>query len=454
MSSSIAIHAQNLSKCYHIYSNPGDRLKQALYPGYLKKIGLATPKFFDEFWALNSIDFEIRKGETVGIIGRNGSGKSTLLQLICGVLNPTNGSIKTKGRIAALLELGSGFNPEFTGRENVYMNATVLGLSTQEIESNFKKIEEFADIGEFIDQPVKTYSSGMMVRLAFAVIAHVNADILVVDEALAVGDAVFTQKCMRFIRKFMENGTLLFVSHDTNSVLNLCSRVIWLDKGALRQIGKSDEVVKDYLQFTLQEIYGDEVKLNETKPKIETGYISDDNTTKSNGKNVDVVYESHYLIKDNLCDANGWSTGAGQITFVNIRRAENEINDASFQGSELVTLTIRAAIHQFFEKPILGFVVKDKLGQVLFGENTLALGRKSLVMVAEGASIEAQFTFELPMLPNGEYSVMASLADGDIFSNIQHHYLHDAFIIQIASQKIRYGLVGLKFYDVNFGRIT
>jgi lipopolysaccharide transport system ATP-binding protein len=452
MSSSIAIYAQNLSKCYHIYSSPGDRLKQALYPHCLKKIGLGAPRFFDEFWALKNIDFEIRKGETVGIIGRNGSGKSTLLQLICGVLNPTHGSIKTKGRIAALLELGSGFNPEFTGRENVYMNATVLGLSTQEIESNFKKIEDFADIGEFIDQPVKTYSSGMMVRLAFAVIAHVNADILVVDEALAVGDAVFTQKCMRFIRKFMESGTLLFVSHDTNSVLNLCNRVIWLDKGALRQIGKSDEVVKDYLQFTLQEIYGDEVKLQGTKPKTNTAYISDDNT-KPDGKNIDLAYESHYLIKDNLCDANGWSTGAGQITSVNIRHSEDEIKDASFQGSESVILTIRAVTHKFFEKPILGFVVKDKLGQVLFGENTLALGSKSLVMVTEGATIEAQFTFELPMLPNGDYSVMASLADGDIFSNTQHHYLHDAFIIQIASQKIRYGLVGLKFYDVNFERI-
>lgn len=205
-SNEIAIKVQNLSKCYHIYDNPRDRLKQFVAPR-LQRLTWQHPKqYFREFWALKDVSFEVKKGETVGIIGRNGSGKSTLLQMICGTLTPTQGSIETNGRIAALLELGSGFNPEFTGRENVYMNASVLGLSNKEIDARFDDIVAFSDIGDFIEQPVKTYSSGMMVRLAFAVIAHVDADILIIDEALAVGDAFFTQKCMRFLRGFMKTG--------------------------------------------------------------------------------------------------------------------------------------------------------------------------------------------------------------------------------------------------------
>lgn len=217
----IAIRVSNLSKCYQIYNAPRDRLKQFVLPRLHRLAGRAPKQYFREFWALRDVSFEIKKGETVGIIGRNGSGKSTLLQMICGTLNPTSGSIQTNGRIAALLELGSGFNPEFTGRENVYMNASVLGLRNEEIDTRFEDIVTFSDIGDFIEQPVKTYSSGMMVRLAFAVIAHVDAEILVVDEALAVGDAFFTQKCMRFLRNFMKTGTILFVSHDTGAVVNL-----------------------------------------------------------------------------------------------------------------------------------------------------------------------------------------------------------------------------------------
>ena len=194
-------------------------------------IGRAPSTFFREFWALKDVSFEVKRGETVGIIGRNGSGKSTLLQIICGTLSPTGGQVETHGRVAALLELGSGFNPEFTGRENVYMNGSVIGLSRDEIDTLFDDIVAFADIGEFIDQPVKTYSSGMYVRLAFAVIAHVNADTLVIDEALAVGDVFFVQKCMRFLRKFMDEGTIIFVSHDTGAVVNLCNRAFMLNKG-------------------------------------------------------------------------------------------------------------------------------------------------------------------------------------------------------------------------------
>src|SRR5450759_1720920 len=237
----IAIRVSNLSKCYQIYNAPRDRLKQFVVPRLQRMAGQTPRQYFREFWALKDISFEIKKGETVGIIGRNGSGKSTLLQLICGTLSPTGGSVATNGRIAALLELGSGFNPEFTGRENVYMNAAVLGLSKEEVDQRFDAIAAFADIGYFIEQPVKAYSSGMMVRLAFAVIAHVNADILVIDEALSVGDAIFTQKCARFLRAFREKGTLLLVSHDTSSVINLCQSAIWLDQGATRMQSTAQE---------------------------------------------------------------------------------------------------------------------------------------------------------------------------------------------------------------------
>ena len=200
MSSEIAIKVENLSKCYQIYDQPRDRLKQFLLPRLQRVVGLTPKQYYREFWALKDISFDVKKGETVGIIGRNGSGKSTLLQMICGTLSPTTGSVATHGRIAALLELGSGFNPEFTGRENVYMNASVLGLTNDEIDARFDEIAAFADIGEFIEQPVKTYSSGMYSRLAFSIAINVDPEILIVDEALAVGDARFVAKCMRRIK--------------------------------------------------------------------------------------------------------------------------------------------------------------------------------------------------------------------------------------------------------------
>ena len=195
-SNDVIIKVDGVHKYYQVYDKPNDRLKQFVVPRLKRLLGRQPTGYFKEFKALHNVSFEVKKGETVGIIGRNGSGKSTLLQMICGTLTPTQGQIETHGRIAALLELGSGFNPEFTGRENVYMNATVLGLTTEEVDERFDSIVAFADIGDFIDQPTKTYSSGMVVRLAFAVIAHVDADILVIDEALSVGDAFFVQKCM------------------------------------------------------------------------------------------------------------------------------------------------------------------------------------------------------------------------------------------------------------------
>ena len=319
-SNDIAISVKNLSKCYQIYDTPRDRLKQFAAPR-LQRLSRRTPKqYFREFWAVKDVSFEIKKGETVGIIGRNGSGKSTLLQMICGTLNPSSGSIQTNGRIAALLELGSGFNPEFTGRENVYMNAGILGLSKEEIDARFEKIIEFADIGDFIEQPVKTYSSGMYVRLAFAVIVNVDAEILVIDEALAVGDAVFSQKCMRFLRKFKEHGTLIFVSHDTASVINLCERAIWLHSGQIRQLGESKAISEAYLHYTLQEVYGQDTELkafNEvvtTLDEAKTVLIPSDDLTREPLIN----YGSDIKVNNNLNEAKGWMTGAGEILSVRL----------------------------------------------------------------------------------------------------------------------------------------
>ncbi len=233
------VRIENVGKCYHIYERPQDRLKQALWRW--------KRTYHREFWALRHISFELRRGESLGIIGRNGSGKSTLLQIIAGTLAPTEGSARVAGRIAALLELGSGFNPEFTGRENVHLNAAILGLSPREIEDRFDAIAGFADIGEFLDQPVKTYSSGMMVRLAFAVQVQVEPDVLIVDEALAVGDALFQKRCFQRLEELRNKGVaLLFVSHDQESIRTLTNRAILLHEGRVRSSGTSAEVILDY----------------------------------------------------------------------------------------------------------------------------------------------------------------------------------------------------------------
>jgi len=243
----IAIRVENLSKCYQIYDTPRDRLKQFILPRLHHLTGQTPRQYFREFWALKDISFDVKKGETIGIIGRNGSGKSTLLQLICGTLSPTSGSITTNGRIAALLELGSGFNPEFTGRENVYMNASVLGLSQEEIDARFDDIAAFADIGDFIEQPVKTYSSGMMMRLGFAVAINIDPQILIVDEALSVGDELFQRKCFSRIEAIKAKGaTILFVSHSGSQVVELCDRALLIDAGERLLIGEPKSTVMRY----------------------------------------------------------------------------------------------------------------------------------------------------------------------------------------------------------------
>jgi lipopolysaccharide transport system ATP-binding protein len=420
-------------------------LKESIYSAFNRLVGREPVTYCREFEALSNVSFEVKRGETLGIIGCNGSGKSTLLQMICGTLSPTIGTIEVNGRVAALLELGSGFNPEFTGRENVYMNATIFGMAAKEVDEKFDEIVEFADIGEFLEQPVKTYSTGMMLRLAFAVVAHVNADILVIDEALSVGDAVFTQKCMRFIKSFQQKGTLLFVSHDMSAVQNLCQNAIWLEKGAIKMMGASRDVTNAYLQSTLQTFYGDEHQLESIAPG-DTLFDASDAGNVSNPPLLD--YDVTMAVRDNMSGSKGWKTGGAEVLNAELSNLEN-VSDRLFRGGEKVRMTIKAIAHEPLVSPILGFIVKDRLGQDLFGENTLSFASVIPAPVSAGQAFKAEFDFVLPMLPNGEYVVMASVADGTLYDNIQHHYLHDALVITVSSSKVRWGLTGILFDRVS-----
>lgn len=445
MSSDIVIHVENVSKCYYIFDQPSDRLKQFIYPKFQRILGQLPTNYYKEFWALKDISLEIRKGETIGIVGRNGSGKSTLLQIICGTLYPTSGTIQTQGRIAALLELGSGFNPEFTGRENTYLNGAVLGLSKEEIDLRFDDIAAFADIGDFIEQPVKTYSSGMMVRLAFAVIAHVNADILIIDEALAVGDSFFSQKCMRFLRNFMDLGTTLFVSHDSAAVKNLCTRAIWLSRGTSIMSGTPEKICNHYLQQSLQETYGNNYSL---------GNLQKDHDNEAHNVSIEksrdpiINYGTKAIIQDNLSLATGWKTDTAEVIAITIDKLNNNPS-LEFAGGEKVRVTIRAKAYDQLNNPILGFILKDRLGQELFGENTIPVTHQKECIVNAGHEFEAVFIFRLPILQNGEYMMMVSLAEGDTLNHIHHHYMHDAFLLKVHSSQVKFGIVGVSFDHVS-----
>ncbi len=442
-SDDIAIRIRNLGKRYEIYDSPRDRLKQFVLPRLRRLVGKPLKKYFREFWALKDVSFEVKKGETIGIIGRNGGGKSTLLQMICGTLNPTEGTILTNGRIAALLELGSGFNPEFSGRENVYMNASVLGLKREEIDARFADIVAFADIGEFIEQPVKTYSSGMMVRLAFAVIAHVDADVLVVDEALAVGDAFFTQKCMRFLRNFMKTGTVLFVSHDTAAVANLCSKAVLLNHGQVVEIGAPKEVIEHYLATlyeSSQEIGG--VLHEETKglaSQLErSSEYRDMRETLINASTQRNDIEIFQFKPDQV----GFGTGDAKIVAVQVL-APDGVPLSWLVGGEDVILEVRCAARKDILRPIVGFQFKDRLGQVVFADNTFLVYEHSPRPVSQGCELVARFEFRLPVLPSGDYSIAVALADGSQDSHVQHHWMHDALMVRVHASSVCFGLVGI-----------
>ncbi|WP_027186511.1 ABC transporter ATP-binding protein [Desulfovibrio inopinatus] len=448
MSSDVVIAVENLSKCYQIYDQPRDRLKQFIYPRIQHALRLPVKQYYREFWALHDVSFTIKKGETLGVVGRNGSGKSTLLQMICGTLNPTHGQVHTQGRIAALLELGSGFNLEFTGRENVYMNATLLGLNTHEVDERFDDIVAFADIGDFVDQPVKTYSSGMFVRLAFAVIAHVDADILVIDEALAVGDVFFTQKCMRFLRDFMETGTVLFVSHDTASVKNLCNSALWLDKGNAIQYGAPKDICESYLQVMYEEQQGTSRSAQHATPVPR----SQPAQTKRYDQRQQFLNCSN--LRNDLqifeFDPEATSFGLNGAKIISVEILNDKGDPLAWAiGGEVVTISIKAHAYEELDSPIIGFVVKDRLGQTLFGENTYLSFIDAPVSTQAGKTLQADFTFTMPILPVGDYAINVALANGTQEHHVQHHWIHDAVAFKSEATSASAGLVGIPMLHID-----
>lgn len=432
----IAIKVENLSKCYQIYEKPHDRLLQMLARG--------RKQFYKEFWALKDVSFEVKKGETVGIIGRNGSGKSTLLQMICGTLNPTGGTIQANGRIAALLELGSGFNPEFTGRENVYMNGAVLGLTKEEIDGRFDEIAAFAEIGEFIEQPVKTYSSGMMVRLAFAVAINVDPQILIVDEALSVGDELFQRKCFSRIEAIRAGGaTILFVSHSGGTVVELCDRALLLDSGERLAIGMPKQIVGRYQKL----LYVPQDKRDNVRAEIRREDMGD----------IELIdpLESNMLAKSDLVGIaepltnnvelpDSYNPELKPISTISYESHGAIIEDPAiytFDGVRVNNLT-RGKTYRYcyrvkFDRAAsyvrFGMLIKTTSGVELGGATSAASNRTSLSHVTAGSVYTVEFEFSCRLNP-GVYFLNAGVL-GDLNGNETYlHRLVDVAMFRVMSE--------------------
>lgn len=433
MSSDIAIKVEGLSKCYQIYDLPRDRLKQFMLPRLKRAIGQKPTNYYREFWALRDVSFEIKRGEVVGIIGRNGSGKSTLLQMICGTLNPTAGIIDANGRIAALLELGSGFNPEFTGRENVYMNAAVLGLSKEETDARFDEITAFADIGDFIDQPVKTYSSGMSVRLAFAVASCVEPDILVVDEALAVGDSVFQAKCFRRFQALREKGvTVLLVTHDIGAVMQLCSRAFVLHRGGLVASGSPKEMADEYRRRCAEEASSDRcLTIQANLPGQQEASASEPTRWMQRSPNTEEYGDGRAVFEGfALLDRNG------------------EPQTKTTSGDELL-LRMRLRFDEACAAPIVAFAFRDLAGQELCGTNTW-FENNDIGFVERGEIVTIEYRFALP-LQAGSYNLCIACTELGAEGLVAHHRLLDVATIEVAADRRFTGRFDLR-PSVNFAR--
>jgi lipopolysaccharide transport system ATP-binding protein len=427
-----AIKVENISKVYHLYDDPVDRLKESLHP--LRK------KYHRDFFALKDVCFKVKKGETVGIIGKNGSGKSTLLKILTGVLTPTEGHVATNGKVLALLELGAGFNPELTGIENIYFNGTLLGATKEEMDGKLEAILDFADIGEFVYQPVKTYSSGMYVRLAFAVIANMDADVLIVDEALSVGDAFFVQKCMRFLREFIKNGTLIFVSHDSGAVLNLCSRAVWLHEGILKNDGHPKEVTEAYLA----DLYESQQGASPILSCVAEGPSGEQ--IEPRDARLDFINTTSFrndIEMFSFQDA-GLSFGRGGASVSSIKLVDEMNVPLSWVvGGEVVGLVIRCLIRDSLLNPIVGFVVKDRLGQSVFADNTYLTYLHESISVTSGQTLEVQFSFRMPVMPVGDYSISVAIAEGTQQEHVQHQWINDALAFKVHSSSVCHGLLGI-----------
>ena len=439
-----ALKIENLSKTYTKTMSGSDARKNwkilldHLLPQSQSKKGV----FVEEFQALRNISFNLPKGESLGIIGLNGSGKSTLLQIVAGTLESTKGTSKAKGRVAALLELGSGFNPEFTGKENIYLNATILGLSQAEIDEKYQDIVTFADIGPFINEPVRTYSSGMSLRLAFGVMANVNPDILIIDEALAVGDAVFIQKCMRFLRDFKTRGNLILVTHDIAAVQSLCDRCLWLSEGKLQSDGTPKQVTELYLAHIFEQ--------TGAQQKSDAKQSESSASPSCEAKEEEEERKHDYSRNAFSFNPNATSLGDGgavveQVEFTE-RKSNKQINSVS--GGEEVSLIIRARVVRSIVHPVMGFIFRNRLGQDLFSENTYGTRGNAPEPVTKGDKLTATFWFCMPLLASGDYSLTVAVAEANDKQFDIHHWIHDAIFIKSTSSSWSTGLVGIPMNKV------
>jgi lipopolysaccharide transport system ATP-binding protein len=385
---------QNVSKLYRLYRHPSDRLRE-LIPG--------SPPRHADFWALRDIGFNLEKGETLGLVGPNGCGKSTLLQIVSGILQPTTGRVVTRGRIAALLELGAGFNPEFTGRENVYLNGEIMGLSRAEIDKAMPSIEAFAEIGEFMQRPVKEYSSGMYVRLAFSTAIHVDPDILIVDEALAVGDAVFANRCVRKFQELRDRKiTVLFVSHDLGLVKQLSDRAILLLHGRIEAEGEPKDVINRYIGLVLE--------------KQEPGRKKEDRI-RSSFRHGD---------------------GASEIVRVQLLNGRGE-DVACVASGEDVTVRVRCRFHRAIEDPMVGILVRTRIGMDVYGTNT-RIEQTELGRFEGGDELEVDFRIECWLTPQSyTLTVATQNADGS-----SHDWLDDAIAFDIVDTRVAAGVANLR----------
>ena len=400
-----AVEFERVFKSYSIYESPGDRLKELLT--------FQRRRFHKDFWALDEVSFEIRRGETFCIVGENGSGKSTLLQIVARILQPTKGSVTVQGRVSALLELGAGFNPEFSGRDNVYLNGAILGLTARQIDQRYRQIEDFAEIGDFINRPVKTYSSGMAVRLAFAVAIHVDPEILLVDEALAVGDMYFRQRCLRKVHELRARGiTILFVSHAIGDVKALGDRALWLDRGRAREIGETDVVVAKYLAAMSEK---DSAWLSLKKRS--------DRPARAPGAQAAEIVETIPNIDHRYGD------GRAVVLGIAVLDAQgNPLQLIEPLSQIVVRISVRAAGP--VEMPIVGFMMRNHLGVDFAGTNTAREGHELPPMLA-GDIHTVDFHIDLPELYPSSFSFSPAIADGTLEAYQMCDWIDNAITLQM-----------------------
>lgn len=418
-----ALEVNNITKIYKLYDKQTDRLIEAFNP--------FRKEYHHKFYALKDVSFKVGTGEKIGIIGVNGAGKSTLLKIITGVLNESCGSIKINGKVAALLELGAGFNMDYTGMENIYFNGALMGYSSEEMEEKVKKIVAFADIGDFINQPVKSYSSGMFVRLAFAAQIFSEPDILIVDEALSVGDIRFQQKCFRAMESIMKDKTVILVTHDTAAVTRFCQRVVWINKGEKMYDGEVTEGLKKYQGYILQQAI-------EEKAKVGSGDF-DFPAEDANHKQIKEAKRS--VIPEVLSSIVPKGNGEAVITHCGLRNESGECIEL-VDPQQKVELVMQIHFKTEIKHPIIGITVRDRLGNEVFSLNTEMMEKP--IEPAQG-NREYRLQFEMPRLNKGEYLISPAVAEGYQEDHIQLCWLDDAWVFQIKKRK--YDLPGMIYLD-------